>query len=354
MSAGIDVPSPSHPSPNPRTSREVRLARTPAGRLPEAADFEVVQVPMPTPGSGQVLVRNLFFHVYSSVRMLIAGGVEGTPFTPLRPGDTLGSAAVGEVVQAPADSGLRPGDLVSHWLGFREYCAVSVGACTRLGDVLPDPAAYLSQGWTAYAALTRGVRLRPGDTVFVTGGASSIGSMAGQIARLLGAGRVIGGTGSAAKAEQMVARLGYDAAVVRGGETPLAEQLAQAAPDGIDVVVDVVGGEPLGAAVATAAEGARFVLIGALAGQLAPETDGNSAPVTLDLFPVLLRKLVLRGYSADDDAEHEPGWIERFGEWLRAGRIVFPHERIQGIEAAPDALAGVIHGRYFGTVLVEL
>jgi 2-alkenal reductase len=331
----------------------VRLVRTPVGRLPAASDFEVVTAPPAEPGPGDVLVRNLFFHVYSSVRMLIAGGVEGTPFTPLGPGDALGSAAVGEVVHAPAGSRLRPGDLVGHWLGFREYAVVPEASCTRLDGTLPDPAAYLEQGWTAYAALTRGVDLRPGDTVFVTGGASSIGSMAGQIARLLGAGRVVGGTGSAAKAARMVAELGYDAAVVRGGE-PLDKQLAQAAPDGVDVVLDNVGGAPLAAAVTAANEGARFVLIGALAGQLSPETNGDSAPVTLDLFPVLLRKITLRGYSADDDAAHEPEWRRKFGDWLSAGRISFPHERIRGIEAAPDAIEGVIAGRYFGTVLVEV
>ena len=340
-------------SPFPDRSREVRLVRTPVGRLPVASDFEVVAAPLAEPGPEDVLVRNLFFHVYSSIRMLIAGGVEGTPFTPLNPGDTLGSGAVGEVLRAPAGSGLRPGDLVSHWLGFREYAVLPEQACTRLDGTLADPAGYLEQGWTAYASLTRGVQLRGGETVFVTGGASSIGSMAGPIARQLGAGRVIGGTGSAAKAERMVAELGYDAAVVRGGE-PLEQQLAKAAPDGVDIVVDNVGGEALAAAVTVANEGARFVLIGALAGQLSPDSDGNSAPVTLDLFPVLLKKITLRGYSADDDTEHEPEWRRKFADWLNEGRISFPHERIRGIEAAPDAIADVIAGRYFGTVLVEV
>src|SRR4051794_23007419 len=94
-----------------------------------------------------------------------------------------------------------------------------------LGDALPDPVAHLAQGRTAYAALAHAAKIRPGDVVFVSGGAGSVGSMAGQIARLLGAGRVVGSTGSPEKAEWMVAELGYDAAVVRGAG-PLEEQLA--------------------------------------------------------------------------------------------------------------------------------
>ncbi len=336
----------------PDSSREVRLVRRPAG-LPAAADFAVVDAPLPALGEGDVLVRNRFFHVHSSVRMLIAGGVEGTPFTPLNPGDTLGSAAVGEVLAAPEGSGLNPGDLVGHWLGWREYAVLPAAACRRLEVELPDPAAHLAQGWTAWAALTFGVDLRQGETVFVSGGASSIGSMAGQIARLLGAGRVVGSTSSTAKARRMTQELGYDAVVIRGAG-PLEEQLAKAAPEGVDVLFDNVGGEQLRAAVAVANEGARFVLVGALAGQLSPETSGTTAPVALDLFPVLLKKITLRGYSADDDVEHEAAWNERFGGWLRSGEIVFAHDRVRGIEAGPQALADVIAGRHFGAVIVEL
>ncbi|MFI1658060.1 hypothetical protein ACH4ZU_24570 [Streptomyces sp. NPDC020472] len=88
--------------------------------------------------------------------------MKDAPFPPLEPGDPLVGAAVGEVVSAPDDCGLRPGDLVSHWQGWREYATPSVAGCTPLGDTLPDPVAHLSQGWTAYAALTRGAEVRRG------------------------------------------------------------------------------------------------------------------------------------------------------------------------------------------------
>jgi 2-alkenal reductase len=336
----------------PSGSWEVRLAARPDG-LPRLEDFEVVQAALPALTGDQVLVRNRYFHVFASMRMLIAGAVEGTPFRPINPGDTLVGGAVGEVVLAPEDSTLRPGDLVSHWLGWREYAAVSPEACSVLDDTLPYPAAYLGQGWTAYAALTRGVAIQGGDTVFVSAGASAIGSMAGQIARLLGAGRVVGSTSSPEKARRLVDELGYDAAVYRGGE-PLADQLAKAAPDGIDVFFDNVGGEQLHAAVTAARYGARFVLVGALSGQLSPDTLGTSAPAELDTFPILLKKITIRGYSADDDAEAIPEWTGLFGEWLRSGEITFPHELVKGIDNGPSTLLDVMSGRYIGTVLIEV
>ncbi|GAA1960240.1 MDR family NADP-dependent oxidoreductase [Kitasatospora viridis] len=340
----------------PMANREIRLAARPAG-LPGPEHFALVEAPVPDPGPGQVLVRNRWFRLSASLRMMISEGateVEGVPLPALGPGDVLGGEALGEVLAAPAGSGLRAGQLVRHPLGWREYAAVPVAACLPVGDELPDPVAQLGHGATAYAALTRGLALRRDDTVLVTAASGAIGSMAGQLARLLGAGRVVGTTGSAAKAARLVAEFGFDAAVVRGAAEPLAEQLARAAPAGFDAVLDAAGGEQLAAAVATARTGARIALIGALAGQLAPGGAGRSAPVTLDSFQLLVKKLTLRGYSADDDPDVAAEWPAVFGRWLRDGRIRFPHQRVAGLERAPQALVELMAGQRFGAVIVEL
>jgi 2-alkenal reductase len=176
--------------------------------------------------------------------------------------------------------------------------------------------------------------------------------MAGQIARRLGAARVIGSTGSPAKARWMTAELGYDAAIVRGA-APLADQLAKAAPDGLDVVVDLVGGEDLQAAVATARTGARFALIGALSGQLGPGS-GTTAPVEIDTFQLIVKQLRLTGYSGGHDPELVREWRARFAAWLRSGEIGFPHVLVPGISAAPQAFQHVVAGRYHGAVIVAL
>ncbi|TQS25912.1 NADP-dependent oxidoreductase [Microbispora sp. KK1-11] len=332
----------------PRTAREIRLAEIPSG-LPGPEHLTVAEVPLPVPGTGEVLVRNRWFQVFPSLRTLIAGGVPGTPFPALRPGDTLFGPAVGEVVTAPEDSGLRPGDLVAHFQGWREYAVVPVSA--PLGDALPDPAAHLASGATAYAALTRIAGLRAGETVLVTGGAGGVGSLAGQIARLLGAARVIGTTGSPAKAERMTAELGYDAVVLRDG-SPIGGRLAEAAPDGVDVVVDTVGGEQLQAAAAAARPGARLVVLGTLATQLSAASGGTTAPVELDAFQLIAKNITLRGLTGVGDEIHAE-WTERFGAWLRSGAVVFPHTRIAGIERAPRALRELFEGRHVGTVVVE-
>ncbi|MFB4304826.1 MDR family NADP-dependent oxidoreductase [Actinomadura sp. GTD37] len=333
------------------TSRTVRLAAMPDG-LPKPEHFTVVQAPVPVPDEGEVLVRNRFFQVFPALRTLIGGGVPGTPFPPLRPGDALFGAAIGEVVSAPRDSGLRAGDLVQHWLGWREHAVVPAAECTPLDDTLPDPAAHLGQAAVAYTALTRDARVRPGDTVFVSGGSGGVGSLAGQFARMLGAGRVIGSTGSRDKAARLVSELGYDAALVRG-ERPIAEQLAEAAPDGIDVLVDNVGGEQLRAAITTARPGARFVIVGTLAGQLSPDRPGTTAPVEIDTFQLVAKRIEMRGHGGLDDTGPRPEWAERFGGWLRSGAVTFPHARVTGIEQAPRALHELISGRHLGAVIVE-
>lgn len=336
----------------PRVTREVRLVSSPEG-LPKAADFRVVEAPLGAVGDGQVVVRNRFFLVFPGLRTLMGDEHDGVPLPPLREGDTLFGPAVGEVVAAPEGAGVKVGDLVTHLRGWREYAVLPAGECAVVGEELPDPVALLAQGSSGYGALTRLAGVREGDVVFVTGAAGAVGSLAGQTARLLGAGRVIGSTGSARKAERLVSELGYDAVVVRGAG-PIASQLAVAAPDGIDVLVDTVAGEQLVAAIGAARQGARFALVGALSGQLSARRGGGSAPVEVDAYRLVVKGISLRGYAGLDHPDVEKEWVGRFGDWLRSGRITFAHTRIPGIDRAPAALQELIEGRHFGSVVVEL
>ena len=247
----------------------------------------------------------------------------------------------------------RKGELVLHLQGWREFATPAVAECGQLDGALPDPVAHLAQGSAAYGALTRLAQVRDGDTVFVTGAAGAVGTMAGQIARLLGAARVIGSTGSPDKARRLERELGYDATVLRGA-APIDGQLAEVAPDGIDVVLDTVGGDQLTAAVRTANRGARIALVGALDGQLSPDRAGGSAPAVLDTYRLLTRGITIAGYSGADHPDVEAEWEARFGDWLRAGRISFPRTPVRGMERAPGALPALIAGRSFGAAIVEL
>ncbi|MFD3839591.1 MDR family NADP-dependent oxidoreductase [Streptomyces sp. NPDC058642] len=338
----------------PSTTREIRLVTAPE-QLPGADHLNVVETLLPPPGPGQVVVRNKYFLVFPGLRTLIGGKAKDVPLPSVRVGDALFGPAVGEVVAAGPGSGLRPGAEVTHLLGWREHALLADTDCAPLDDALPDPVAHLSSGVAAYAALTRLAAVRPDDTVLVTGAAGAVGSLAGQVARLLGAGRVVGTTRSPHKAERLRTELGYDAVVVPGA-APFAERLAAAAPDGIDVLLDTVGGEQLTSAVRAARRGARFALVGALSGQLSPEpdSDGTSAPAEIDTFRIITLGITLRGFSSADLSRSTDEWNKRFGDWLRSGEIVFPHVRIPGIDHAPGALQELIEGRHTGTVVVEL
>ncbi|GAA4019586.1 NADP-dependent oxidoreductase [Allokutzneria multivorans] len=318
-------------------SREVRLTAIPDG-LPTPDHFTIAETTLPAPGEGEVLVRNRYFQVFPAVRTLFGGGVEGAPFPGIKAGEPLIGVAIGEVVDGPLQ-----GTLVSHWQGWREYAVVPAEQTTALSDVLPDPILHLSQGLTAYTAFARGAEIRKGDTVFISGGAGGVGSLAAQYAKQLGAGRVVGSTGSAWKAERMRTELGYDDVLPRGE-----------APDGIDVFLDNVGGEQLTTAVTKANDSARFVLVGALSSQLAPDHAGITAFTEVDLLQLITKRITVRGLSPKDCWPAQAEWEQRFSEWLRAGEVSFPHTKISGIENAPRALHELLTGQHVGSVVVEL
>lgn len=342
-------------SARPSKNREVKLVRHVRGEIhPE--DFTVLETAISAPESHEVVVRNRWFRVSISTRLMAqedATAAEGIPFPPLNPGDTLADGAIGEVVQAGSDCAIPVGSLVMHPFGWREYAVVREQDCRLIDCTEPDPVAYLGHGWTAYAALTRGVQVKDGDTVFVSSGAGAIGSMAGQIARLLGAARVIGSTSSFNKARWMQDELGYDAVVTRDGG-PMMEQLAKAAPEGIDVIVDMVGGEQLAAAVKLARDGARGVLLGALTAELNAEKASLQAPVTLDSFHIIFKGMTLRGFSADHSPDAFESWLRDLKIWRRDGRINLPSATFKGIESATTALQEACAGRLRGVVLIEL
>ena len=224
---------------------------------------------------GQVRVRNDFIQITAVMADLMTEH-PGLPMPPYALGTPLWGGAVGTVTESAAD--LPVGSVVTHMNGWRNEIVAAAETFWPVPiEVLPGAEYVLNQGVTAYHGIVDIAQVREGDVVFVSGAAGGVGSLAGQIAKALGAKTVIGSAGSDAKVAYLVDELGFDAAInYRTGS--IASRLRELAPEGIDVFFDTVGGEQFEAAVQAAAPGARFALCGALAGQIeaAPLQRGHT------------------------------------------------------------------------------
>ncbi|MGW0530716.1 NADP-dependent oxidoreductase [Streptomyces sp. NPDC003032] len=331
-------------------SREIRLAARPVGE-PAPADFELVTTQVTDePGEGQILVRN----TWMSVDPYMRGRMDDAPsyMPPFQLGAPLDGSAVGEVVASNAPE-IPVGATVSHFLGWREYAVLDAAAATVVDTSLAPAAAYLgplgTTGLTAYAALTRTAPVREGDVVFVSAAAGAVGSVAGQIARELGASRVIGSAGGPAKTKKLLDSFGYDAAIdYRAGGLP--EQLAQAAPDGVDVYLDSVGGDHLQAAIGAIRPGGRIALVGAIS------TYNATSPVPGpdNLFQAAKQEATLRGMLVTSHFDLFTEWIGRAAPLLADGTLRTEQTVVDGIDQAPEAFLGVLRGANTGKMLVRI
>jgi NADPH-dependent curcumin reductase CurA len=330
----------------PVTARQVHLVRRPDG-LPTPDDFRLAEVPLPAVGSGEVLVRNSLLSLSAAMRTLMEG--TSGPLPSYQLGAVMSGPALGEVIVSNAPEP-APGDLVQHRWGWRDYAWGPAAEFRRLDkDAFGDPIAHLAPGLTAYVGLVAAGAIMPGDTVLVTGAAGAVGSLAGQIARLLGASQVIGTVGSSAKARFAVESLGYDHAVdYHDGD--LTEQLGAFAPRGVDVVFDNVGAEQLQAAISVAKPRARIALCGSLAHQL----GGAPTEAALDTMELIGKRITITGFTAADHSDLAAGWPERFATWLSEGSLVLRHQRLFGLDSAVPGLIDLLAGRHTGMVVVDL
>jgi NADPH-dependent curcumin reductase CurA len=329
-------------------NQEIRLASRPSG-MPTADNFDLVRTPMPQPGPGQVLVRNLMMSVDPYMRGRMNDVKSYVP--PFQVGQALDGGAVGEVVSSNSE-GLKPGDLVLHGLGWREY-AVNDAKGFRKVDPLPDVSAYLGAlgmpGLTAYVGLVDIAGIKEGDTVFVSGAAGAVGSIAGQIAKLRGAARVIGSAGSAAKVDWLVNDLGFDAAF-NYKDGPVRSQLKAAAPEGIDVYFDNVGGEHLEAAIGALKPFGRAALCGAIA----EYNNETPAPGPRNMTLLVPKRLSLQGFIVMDHSRRMPDFLAEFAPAIASGQIKFASTFVDGLHNAPDALLGLFRGENTGKMIVRL
>ncbi|MFR9728372.1 NADP-dependent oxidoreductase [Saccharopolyspora sp. MS10] len=333
----------------PTTGTEVRLAARPDG-WPTTADFDVVRAELPPVGPGQALVRNLVMSVdpYMRGRMNNVRGYAA----PFRIGKPLEGGAVGEVLESRSPL-LAAGDVVVHDLGWREYAVLGAGSAERIDTSVARPADHLGAlgmpGHAAYAGLLEVAGFRPGDVVFVSGAAGAVGSLAGQIARLRGAGKVIGSAGSPEKVRHLTEDLGFDRAFDYH-DGPIWQQLAKAAPEGLDVYFDNVGGDHLDAALLLARTGARFALCGAIS-----QYNQKGEPAgPRHLVQAIGKGITLRGFLVGHHEDVKPRFRAEMSGWLARGEVLFRETVAEGVDQAPRAFLDMLAGANTGKTLVRV
>lgn len=332
----------------PSTTREWHLASRPTG-TPSADDFDLVEVDLPELADGQLLVENLVMSVdpYMRGRMRAAKSYAA----PWEVGRAMRGGTVGRVV-ASRSHDVAEGTHVVHDLGWRAHAVADAGAVRRV-DAGTLPLSYRlgvlgMPGLTAYAGLNDVAALAEGETVFVSGAAGAVGSVAGQVARLQGA-TVIGSAGSAEKVRWLTDELGFEAALnYRDGD--VADLLADAAPDGIDVYFDNVGGDHLEAAIGQLRLHGRV----AVCGMISQYNDTEPGPGPRNLRQLITNRLTIRGFLVTDHAHLQGEFTERMSTWLAAGDVTVRETVVDGLEGAVDAFLGLFEGDNIGKMLVRL
>ncbi|MFC9057335.1 NADP-dependent oxidoreductase [Streptomyces sp. NPDC057074] len=333
----------------PAVNREWHLVTRPVG-WPKPEDFALVETEVPAPGEGQVLVRNLYVSVdpYMRGRMSAAKSYAA----PYELGKAMQGGAVGEVVASNAE-GFAVGDHVLHFLGWREYAAVNAKSAVKVDPDAAPLSTYLGvlgmTGLTAYAGLLRTAAFKEGDTVFVSGAAGAVGSQVGQLAKLKGAGRVVGSAGSDEKVRLLVDEYGFDAAF-NYKDAPVGEQLRAAAPDGVDVYFDNVGGDHLEAAIGSLNLNGRIAICGAIS----VYNNTEPAPGPKNLARLIQTRGRIEGFLVGDHYDLQPKFVEEVGPWVASGALKYRETVVEGIENNLEAFLGVLRGDNTGKMIVKV
>ncbi|MBK0331952.1 NADP-dependent oxidoreductase [Brachybacterium sp. MASK1Z-5] len=333
-------------------NHRIRLAARPHGE-PTGEDYQHDVVDVPSPADGQVLLRTRFLSLDPYVRGRMSDAESYA--APMEIGDVIVGATVSEVVESAAD-GFSAGDTVLSYGGWQEYSVEAAGGLRRLDPASAPVTTALGvlgmPGFTAYAGLLAIGRPQPGETVAVAAAAGPVGSAVGQIARILGA-RAVGIAGGERKVERM-RELGFDAALDHRAPD-LGGRLADAAPDGIDVYFENVGGAVWDAVLPHLNEFARVPVCGLAASYNAtalPEGPDRSGQL---MGAVLRKSLTLRGFI---QREFAPTMFEDFLRdmtgWVASGQVHYLEDIHEGLDSAPDAFLGMLRGANLGKTIVQI
>jgi hypothetical protein len=328
-------------------SREIRLASRPSG-LPTASCFALAQTELEPPKDSEVLVRNLYMSVDPYMRGRMNEVRSYVPAFEL--GKPLEGGAVGEVVESCAAE-FKPGDVVTSNFGWREFFIASAKDLHGVNRDIQPLSVHLGAlgmtGMTAWVGLNL-VDVKAGDVVYISGAAGAVGTMAGQLAKLRGC-KVVGSAGSNAKVKFIKEECGFDAAFnYKAGS--IIKQLTEAAPDGIDVYFDNVGGETLEVALSALRIHGRILACGGISGY----NEQKPLPGPSNLFYMVGKRLTMKGMIVRDWMNQRTAFEEEVGDCFRSQKIKNIETVVEGIDKAADAFIGLFQGKNVGKMIVKL
>ncbi|MGA7616504.1 MAG: NADP-dependent oxidoreductase [Thermoanaerobaculia bacterium] len=330
-------------------NRQITLASRPVG-YPSLSDFRLVYAPLSSPAAGEVLVRSIYLSLDPYIRVQM--NQNGSDGGSVRLGEVMPGGAAAFVVES-GDPAFRAGDAVEGMLGWQEYAIVPAHALRKLEPGLSPISLALGAlglpGLTAYFGLLEICRPQRGETVVVSGAAGAVGMLAGQIARINGC-RVVGLANADAELTWLRDELGFDAVSNYGSDPDFDARLAELCPEGIDVYFDNVGGALSDAVMRRINVKARISVCGQISeyNLEAPETGPRW------LGHLLARTAKVEGFLVSDFADRFSEGRKQLDTWLKQGKLRYREAVAQGIEAAPQAFIGMLHGTNQGKQLVQL
>jgi len=328
-------------------NRQIRLKSRPQGK-PSAEDFDIVDAPMPTIQDGDVLRRSIFLSLDPYMR----GRMSDSPSyaAPVPVGGVMCGHTVSEVVES-RNAAFSPGDIVAGYDGWQQFAASNGRDLRKL-----DPAAAPIQsaigvlgmpGLTAFVGLVDIGQPKAGETVVVSAASGAVGSVVGQLAKVRGC-RAVGVAGSEAKCRYVVDELGFDRCVnYKSGD--LKSALRDACPNGIDVYFENVGGAVLAAVMKQINRGARIPLCGLIA-----QYNAAELPPGPNLLPLLTGRAMIKGFIISDHIDRFPAFLQEVAPLVRAGRIKYREDIVEGLDSAPSAFIGLLEGRNFGKLMIRV
>lgn len=333
-----------------RSARQVQLVSRPAG-TPGQEHFRIAEVGLPAPGAGEVLVENRFMSVDPYMRgRMRAEGVYAEPYPLNAP---MYGGAIGEVIES-ADEKLNPGDIVLNQGAWQDRFVAPASSVSRLRPFDPERLSlYLGAlgmpGMTAYVGLQKFGEPKEGETVFVSAASGAVGANVCQIAKLKGC-RVIGSVGSDAKARWLEQECGIDVAINYRACGDLTQALQEAAPDGVDVYFENVGGEHLQAALSAMNHNGRI----AACGMISTYNNASPAPGPNNLMLIVGKRIRINGFIVFDHADMRKQFLQDMTEWVQSGRLKTRETIVEGLDNAVDAFLALFTGENFGKMVVKL